>query len=54
MKWWNGVILHLVAHPVDLLDVGEDHFGVDSGVSDHGIHVLGSQEVRDASVPPAA
>jgi len=47
----GGMILHLVAHPVDLLDVGEDHFGVDSGVSDHGVHVFGSQEVGNASVP---
>ena len=55
MKWCldGMMILHLVAHPIDLLDVGEDHFGVDSGVSDHGVHILGSQEVGNACVPPA-
>jgi len=53
MKWCldGMMILHLVAHPIDLLDVGEDHFGVDSGVSDHGVHILGSQEVGNACVP---
>ena len=44
--------LHLVAHPVDLLDVREDHLGVDPVVPDHGVHVVGSEEVRDAGVPP--
>ena len=44
--------LHLVAHPVDLLDVREDHLGVDPVVPDHGVHVVGSEEVRNAGVPP--
>ena len=44
--------LHLVAHPVDLLDVRKDHLGVDPVVPDHGVHVVGSEEVRDAGVPP--
>jgi len=48
----NGMSrLHFVAHPVDLLNVGEDHFGVDSRVPDHCVHVLSGQEVRNASVP---
>ena len=44
--------LHLVAHSVDLLDVGEDHLGVDPAVPHHGVHVVGGKEVRDASVAP--
>jgi len=46
-----GMFLHFVAHPVDLLDVGEDHLGVHPGVSDHGVHVLRRQEVGNAGVP---
>ena len=45
------MFLHFVAHPVDLLDVGEDHLGVHPGVSDHGVHVLRRQEVGNAGVP---
>ena len=44
--------LHLVAHPVDLLDVGKDHLRIDPVVPDHGVHVVGSQEVGDAGVAP--
>ena len=38
--------LKLIAHPVDLLDVGEDHLGVYPPLFHHPRHVLGSQEVR--------
>ena len=41
--------LQLVAHPVDLLDVGEDHLGVDSALLHHPGHVLGCKEVRYSS-----
>lgn len=44
--------LHLVAHPVDLLDVREDHFRIDPVVPDHCVHVVGSEEVGDAGVAP--
>ena len=44
--------LHLVAHSVDLLDVGEDHLGIDTLVADHALHVVGSEEVGDASITP--
>ena len=44
--------LHLVAHPVNLLDVREDHFRIDPVVPDHGVHVVGSEEVGDAGVAP--
>ena len=44
--------LHLVAHPVDLLDVREDHLGIDPVVPDHGVHVVRSEEVGDAGVAP--
>ena len=50
---WQQPLLHLVAHPVDLLDVREDHLGVDPLVPDHGVHVVGSEEVGDAGVAPA-
>ena len=39
-------LLQLVAHPVDFLDVGEDHLGVDSALLHHAGHVLGREEVR--------
>ena len=56
--------LQLVAHPVDLLDVGEDHLGVDSALLHHAGHVLGREEVRysgkllscgegDLEIPPS-
>ena len=38
--------LQLVAHPVDLLHVGEDHLGVDPALLHHPGHVLGGEEVR--------
>ena len=41
---------HFVAHSVDLLDVGEDHLGINSVVGDHGVHVLSGQKVGNASV----
>ena len=41
--------LQLVAHPVDFLDVGEDHLGVDSALLHHPGHVLGCEEVRYSS-----
>ena len=47
----NGFCLHFVTHTVDLLDVGEDHLGIDSVVADHGVHVVGRQEVGDSGVP---
>ena len=50
--FWLGRCLHFVAHPVDLLDVGEDHLGVDPAVPHHGVHVVGGKEVRDASIAP--
>ena len=34
--------------PVDLLDVGEDNFGVESPRADHLIHVVPGDEVRDS------
>ena len=37
--------LQLVAHPVHLLHVGEDHLGIYPLLLDHGGHVLGGQEV---------
>ena len=40
--------LQLVAHSVDLLDVGEDHLGVDPPLLHHAGHVLRRQEVRHA------
>ena len=46
------VLLHFVTHAVNLLDVGEDHFGVQSVVCDHSFHVIGSQEIRNTRVPP--
>ncbi len=46
----NGICLHFVTHTVDLLHVGEDHLGIDSVVADHGVHVVGRQEVGDAGV----
>ena len=41
--------LQLVAHPVDLLHVGEDHLGVDPALLHHAGHVLGCEEVRYSS-----
>ena len=41
--------LELVAHPVDLLHVGEDHLGVDSVLLHHGGHVLCGEEVGHSS-----
>ena len=46
----ESTFLHLVAHPVDLLHVGEDHLGIDSAVRHHGVHVLSRQEIGNASV----
>lgn len=43
---------HLVAHPVHLLYVREDHLGVDTVVSHHGLHVVSGQEVGDTSISP--
>ena len=47
------VALEVVAHPVDLLDVGEDHLGVDPVLGDHRHHVIGGQEVGDAAQAPS-
>ena len=49
-KNFNGLCLHFVTHSVDLLDVGEDHLGIDSVVADHCVHVVGRQEVGDSGV----
>jgi hypothetical protein len=42
--------LHFVAHSVDLLDVGEDHLGIDAVVGHHRVHVVSGQEVRNSGV----
>jgi len=39
--------LQFIAHSVHFLHVGEDHFGVNSLISNHTFHILGSQEVRN-------
>ncbi len=52
LRAMENVDSQLVAHPVDLLDVGEDHLGVDPLVPDHGLHVVGGEEVGDARVAP--
>lgn len=48
---WQGT-LQLVAHPVNLLDVGKYHLGVNPLVLHHGLHVVGGQEVGDAGITP--
>lgn len=42
--------LHFVTHAIDLLDIGEHHLGINPPVSHHGVHVVGSQEVRNARI----
>ena len=44
--------LHLVAHSVHLLNIRKDHLRIQPIVSHHTFHVIGSQEVRNASVTP--
>jgi len=45
----NFADLQLVAHPVHFLNVGENHFRIYSLISHHSFHVVGSEEVRNAS-----
>jgi len=40
--------LQFVAHPVDLLDVGEHHLRIKSSLLHHAGHVLRCQEVRNS------
>ena len=35
--------------PVDLLDIGEHHLGVEPPGADHLVHVVSGNKVRDAS-----
>ncbi len=52
LRAMENVDSQLVAHPVDLLHVGEDHLWVDPLVPDHGLHVVRGEEVGDAGVAP--
>ena len=37
--------------PVDLLDIGEHHLGVEPPGADHLVHVISGNKVGDASKP---
>ena len=43
----NSIYLVVLEGPVDLLDVGEDNFWVESSRADHLVHVVPGDEVRD-------
>ena len=43
----NSFYLVVLEGPVDLLDVGEDNFWVESSRADHLVHVVPGDEVRD-------
>ena len=45
---YNSFYLVVLEGPVDLLDVGEDNFGVESPRADHLVHVVPGDEVRDS------
>ena len=44
---YNSFYLVVLEGPVDLLDVGEDNFGVKPSRTDHLVHVVPGDEVGD-------
>ena len=46
-QYYNSFYLVVLEGPVDLLDVGEDNFGVEPSRADHLVHVVPGDEVGD-------
>ena len=46
-QYYNSLYLVVLEGPVDLLDVGEDNFGVKPSRTDHLVHVVPRDEVGD-------